>query len=196
MLEHDTVAVAHDDAVLDGGTQLADVAGPVVIHHRRQGVFAEWLVAFAIGLGEFLEEVIRQHGDVALTCAQRGKLDGDHAQTPVEILTEFAFFNHLGEVAVCSGDDADVDRDRFAAADALDGLLAEGAQQFHLSAGVDLADFIEEERAAIGLLKAADAALLSTGEGAFLVAEEFAFEDLRGKRRAMHGDDVRLGPAA
>ncbi len=41
---------------------------------------------------------------------------------------------------------------------------------------VDFANFIEEERPALGLFKAADALLMGPGKGAFFVPEEFAFQ--------------------
>ena len=164
VFEHHTVAVAHDDAVFDGSAEFADIAGPVVFHHRWQGVLAEGLEGFAIGFGQFFEKMVGQHGDVTLARTQRRKLDGDDAETPVEIFAKFAFLDHLCEVAVRGGNDADIDLDRLATADTFDGLLAESAEQFDLRAGVDLADFIEEQRATIRLLEAADTELLSAGE--------------------------------
>ncbi len=140
--------------------------------------------------------MLGQHGDVAFARAQRRHLEGDDAQPPVEVLAEFALFDHFAEVAVGGGDDAHVDLDRLGAADALDGLLAEGAQQLHLRGGVYLADFVEEKRAAVRQLEAPDAPLLRAGEGALLMAEELAFQNLRRERRAMHGDELGGGPAA
>jgi hypothetical protein len=50
---------------------------------------------------------------------------------------------------------------------------------------VHLADLVEEERAAVGLLEAADAAAVGAGEGALLVAEELGLEErLRDRRRS------------
>jgi hypothetical protein len=45
------------------------------------------------------------------------------------------------------------------------------AQQFSLQAHVHLGNFVEQQRATIGLLELADAAPERAGEGAFLVAE-------------------------
>ena len=54
------------------------------------------------------------------------------------------------------------------------------AQQFRLKAKIHLADFVEQQRAAVGLLEFADAAGDSAGEGAFFVAEEFGFQEISG----------------
>jgi hypothetical protein len=60
----------------------------------------------------------------------------------------------LGEVAVGGRDDAHVDLHGLVAADALELALLQHAQQLHLDGRGDLADLVEEERAAVGLLEA------------------------------------------
>ena len=62
------------------------------------------------------------------------------------------------------------------AADAPEGLLLEEAEQLGLERGRHLADLVEEDRAAVGLLEEAPLLLLGVGEGAALVAEELALE--------------------
>ena len=62
---------------------------------------------------------------------------------------------------------------RLIAADALKFSLLQDSQQRDLGFGRQFSDFIEEERAPFGQLKAAQTALQSTGEGAFLMAEQF-----------------------
>ena len=49
-------------------------------------------------------------------------------------------------------------------------------QQPDLRSGVYFPDFIQKDSAAVRLLKAADAALSGSGEGAFFMAEQFAFQ--------------------
>ena len=53
-----------------------------------------------------------------------------------------------------------------------------------------VADLIEEKRAAVALLEPADALGDGAGEGAFLMAEEFAFEELLGDGGAVDGDEI------
>ena len=53
------------------------------------------------------------------------------------------------------GDDADVDADRPLAADAHDFAVLHDAQQAHLRGERQLADFVEEQGAAVGLLEPA-----------------------------------------
>ena len=60
------------------------------------------------------------------------------------------------------------------------------------SGELELADLVEEERAAARELEAADARRDGAGEGAALVAEELALDEARRERRAV---DVHEGPA-
>ena len=55
-------------------------------------------------------------------------------------------------------DDADVDLDGLVAADALDFAFFEDAEELGLHGEGHVADFVEEERAAFGLLEFADVA--------------------------------------
>ena len=52
--------------------------------------------------------------------------------------------------------------------------------------GAHVADFVEEDRAAIGLLELADLLLGRAGERALLVAEQLRLDQLLGNRRAVH----------
>ena len=62
--------------------------------------------------------------------------------------------DELLEVAVGRRDEANVDADRLDAADALELALLQRAQELHLHLDGDLADLVEEERAAVGELEA------------------------------------------
>ena len=52
--------------------------------------------------------------------------------------------------------------------------------------GAHVADFVEEDRAAVGLLELADLLLGGAGERPFLVAEQLRLDQLLGNRRAVH----------
>ena len=88
-------------------------------------------------------------------------------------------------------DDARVDRDRLAPADPLDHPLLQEAQQLDLQRQRDVADLVEEQRAAMGQLDLALGRLDRAGEGALLVAEQLAFEQVLGDRRAVDRDEAR-----
>ena len=95
--------------------------------------------------------------DVA-ACARAAAAAHRHDVEPVEqILAEAAARDLLLEVAVGRGDEAHVDVDRLDAADALELALLQRAQQLDLHLDRDLADLVEEQRAAVGELEAARA---------------------------------------
>ena len=65
----------------------------------------------------------------------------------------------------------------------------EHAQELGLQRRVEIADLVEEERAAAGRLEAARAARGRAGERALLVAEELALDQRRRQRREVDGDE-------
>ena len=75
-------------------------------------------------------------------------------------------------------------------------VFAHDAQQFDLRARIDLSDFVEENRAAVGLLEPADAPFVCACERAFLMTEQLALEKLWRKRCAMHRHKFRFVAAA
>ena len=105
--------------------------------------------------GEALEEGVDEERDVFLAIPQAGHGDIDDIEPVEEVVAEFAFADHFFEALVGGGDEADVGLEGLVAADALEDAGIEGAQDFDLGVGVDLADLIEEERAAVGLLETA-----------------------------------------
>ena len=56
-----------------------------------------------------------------------------------------------------------------------------------------LADFVEKDRALVGDFEQAALVLVGAGEGAFDVAEQFAFEQSLGKRATVDGDERLAG---
>ena len=78
--------------------------------------------------------------------------------------------------------------DRLVTADAIKLAVGEHAQQARLQFRRHVADFIEEQRAALGLLEAAAAHRLGAGESAALVTEQFRFEQVPRHRRGVDRD--------
>ena len=74
---------------------------------------------------------------------------------------------------------------RPAAADGLELLFLQDAEQLDLHVERQFADLVEEQRAAIGQLEAADAALERAGECALDVSEQLAFDQPGGDRAAV-----------
>ena len=99
-------------------------------------------------------------GDVAATLAQRRQLQAHHVQPVQQVGTETAFGHQRLQVLVGCGDHAHVHPDQFAPADAEEFAFGQHPQQPGLQRQRHVADLVEEQGAAIGLLEAADMATL------------------------------------
>ena len=73
-----------------------------------------------------------------------------HVQPVEQVFAERAVLHEVEQLAVGRGNDADVDLDRLAAADRLDGAFLQRAQQLYLRRQRQLADLVEKQRAAGG----------------------------------------------
>ena len=153
---------------------------PLQVWRQQQalGLGRDRAIGHAIGFGIFAREVVGQGADVLGPLAQRGQAQVHDIQAIEQVFAEGAVLDRLGQVAVGGGDDADVHLDRLGAADAVDLALLDGAQQLGLQAGIHLADFVQQQGAAIGFLELADAPGDGAGEGAFLMAEQFGFQQV------------------
>ena len=154
--------------------------------HRRRLVDA----------AQVAHDVLDQQRQIGLAVAQRRQLHLDDREAVVEIRAELVRADLLAQAAVGRGDDAHVDRHVVVGADAADLAALEHAQQLGLQVEAQLADLVEEDRAAVRGLEHALARGDRAGEGAALVAEELALEQL-GRHRAAVDDQERLvAPAA
>ena len=102
---------------------------------------------------------------------------------------KLAVVHHRREVAVGGRDQPDVGAQGPAAAHALEGPLLEHPQHLALHAERQLADLVEEQRAALGLLEAPRLAAVGAGEGPLLVAEELVLDQRLRDRGAVQGDE-------
>ena len=103
------------------------------------------------------QEMLDQHRQILEPLAQRRHLHGKDVQPVEQVLAEAAGADRRVEVPMRGRDDAHVAVDRAIAADALEGALLQHPQQLHLHLQRHVADLVEEQRAALGKLEAADA---------------------------------------
>src|SRR5262249_33508400 len=110
-------------------------------------------------------------------------------QPEEEVLAEAPRADLGSEVAVRRGDDADVDGLRAIAAEPLEAMLLEEAEELALQLRRQLADLVEEDGAARRGLEPPGLVLPRTREGAFHVPEELALDQVLGERRAPDRDE-------
>src|SRR5262249_39693350 len=144
--------------------ELADVARPLVAHEQVDRVLRERLRSLGALGRDAREEVLRDARQVPDAIAERGPFERDAAQAVVEVLAELAALDHRAQIAVRRADDPAVRANRRGAADAFERALLKDAEQRDLRARRDVADLVEEERAAFGHLEAAATARDGAGE--------------------------------
>ena len=155
--------------------QLPHIARPAVdaqhLHHLvRDGIHSAG--------GMFFQEIVRQEGNVFRAFAQRRKRNGKAVQAVVKIAAEGTAADLLLQIAVAGGNNPHIHFNGLFAADPFEAAFLEHAQQSGLERRGGFGDLVEEDGAAVGQLEAAPPARLCSGEGAFFVPEEFAFQQI------------------
>src|SRR5512144_2938616 len=98
----------------------------------------------------FAQEVRAEMRDVLPPLPQGRDVNPDDAEAVVEVLSEFSFLDALLEVRVGGGKDPDVYRLRSRLTNGHHLALLEEPQQLRLDIDRQVADFVEEQRAAGG----------------------------------------------
>ena len=169
----DLRAAGQQHGAVNGVFQFADIARPDDDDSSSLSVDAgDGAIRHAIGLGIFAGEMMRQSANILGAFTQSGNAQIDDIQAIKKVFAEGAMLDRFGQIAVGGGDDADIHLDRLGAADPVNLALLNCTQQLGLQAGIHLADFVQQQRTAIGFFKFADAPGDGAGEGAFLMAEQ------------------------
>ncbi len=142
---------------------------------------------------EPLQEESRQLGDVAVTFAQAWHADVEDIEAVVEVLPEVARFHRYFKIRIGGRDDPRVNRNGLVPTDTLDGTLLEEPQQVDLQVLGQIADFVEEQGAAVGRFNETNLALVSIRERAFLVTEQLRLDQRRGQCCAVDGHERAVG---
>ena len=150
----------------------------------------------ADALRELLGEMTNQQRNVVATLAQRRQQDREHVQAIEKVAAKLAVGDHLRQVSIRCRHQPHIHTHRARASQAFEFLLLESSEQLRLEFERNVTDFVEEQRAAIGQLEAADSLRDRPGEGALLVTEQFAFEQPGRNRGAVEFDESPVAPRA
>ena len=192
----DSIAGREDRHPLHHVPQLADVARPGVALERRDGVGIDRPRPEVVPGAELGQEVRHELGNVLHALAQRRHANRHDAEAVVEILPEPAVRDELVEPPVGRRDDAGGHPDRLLAAHALELAILQDAEQLRLRRLVQIADFVEKDRAAVGQLELAAPERRRAGERPLLMAEELALDQLGRNRGAVHFHERTRGERA
>src|SRR5207302_2335188 len=155
---------AEDCRAFEAVLQLADVARPVVRAQRLARIGGNPQRRLLQLARELLKKKVAEGVDVFAPRAQRRHGHGKDVDSEEEIFAESAFFHLIRERAIRCADDAYVDVERRRAADAIEAPLLNDAQDLRLNAEAEVADLVEEDRAAVGQLEFAELPSRRAGE--------------------------------
>ena len=96
-----------------------------------------------------VDQVARDQHHVVTALAQGREAHLHHVEAVVEVIPELPLLDRRLEVDVCRRDDANIHRLALCRADLGDRALLQNTQQLDLEVERHLADFIEEDRAAV-----------------------------------------------
>ena len=159
--------------------ELAHVARPGVRRERGERAASSSTRRWRLRGARRSAKCSREQRDVLAALAQRRqRRPADHVEPVVQVLAEAPRLDLVGEVAVGRGDDARTSTRRASSCRRpADLALLQHAQQLGLQLERQLADLVEEQRAAVGLLEqAARARAVGAGERAAHVAEQLALD--------------------
>src|SRR6202795_1439835 len=193
IVDLDDALITESDGTLQTIFEFADIAGPIISQHGPHGVAGD--LDAASGSETFKEER-RQNGNVGTALAQRRQRNGDDVEAEIEILAEGSFLVFGIEIAVGGGHDTHVHFDLLITAYRADFFLLEKAQELGLHLEWKFADFVEKNCSGVGRLQQSLLGTKCAREGAFFVAEQFAFDEGGDQRSAVYGDKGKVGHGA
>ena len=143
-----------------------------------------------------VDEEPHQPRDVVDALLQGRQMNRIDAQAVVQVGPEAPLGDRRLEVVMRGGDHANIHPLRARGSDALEFPFLQHAQKLHLNLRRQVADLVQENRAAVGQLEAPLSHPHGAGERAFLMAEQFAFDERRRKRGAVDPHQrARMPPA-
>ena len=168
--------------------KLADIAGPFVFEKHIDRLAAEQIANLIQWSSRSASsKVARKRWDVRATFPQCRQANFKRIDAEIEIFPKVLFSNHRPQIAIRGAQDADIGAKRLGLADAANLARLQKAQQFDLNVLVELADFVEEERAAVGYFEQPLVVAVGAGEGALAMAEQFALDEVLGEGTAVYG---------
>src|SRR5229473_1350709 len=120
-----------------------------------------------------INEVLDQQGNVFSSFSQCRNFNRKNVEPVKQVAPEHTCSDGSLQIAVRSSNHANIGSNGPSSTDTFEFMFLQNMQERDLGLGRQLSDFIEEDRASFGQLKAPQAPLSCPREGALLVAEQF-----------------------
>ena len=151
---------------------------PMMSGENLHGLPCDLERASRAGMDFVAQKMADQKWNIVTTLAEGWEIDGNNIEPIVEVFPESAVLDSFFERFVARRDNADVYVNRDVVAHAADFAFLENAQESALQHRGHGPDFIQKNRAAIGLLKKAFLIIDGPGEGSFAMAEQLGFQKI------------------
>jgi hypothetical protein len=140
--------------------------------------------------------VAGQGHDILEPFSKRGDMNLKRVDSEQKVFAKSAIFDHGFQVTVRRANNSGIDSECFVVTNAANIATLQNAKQFGLHREGQFADFIEEYCAAVGNFEQSIALHIGTGEGTFLVTEQFAFDQVFWKGTAVDRDERLIATKA
>src|SRR5688572_24124062 len=134
--------------------QFTNISRPALFKEEGGHLGREHLVPLILFV-EASQEERDEEGDFLQALPERGDMDFDDVEPVVQILPELATAQGQLEVPIGRGNDPGVHVNHVVAADSTEAEILKNVQQFGLEPEGELADFVEIEGTAVGVLELA-----------------------------------------
>src|SRR5579863_5665309 len=114
--------------------------------------------------------MLGERDNIGAPLAQRRQRNAHHVEPVIQIFAKYFFADRRFQVAIGSGENAEITANGLRPADPLEGMLLQNPQQLGLEIRRELTDFVEEDGAGLGHFKTTGLAADRTGKSATLVA--------------------------
>src|SRR6266404_6344740 len=141
-------------------------------------------------------KVRHQHRNVFHAMTERWNGNRKHIEAVIKIHSEQLLSDQPREVLIGCGHHAHIDTMGIRAAQPFELLLLQNTKQLCLQFERNIADFIQEQGAAVRRLETAQLLRHSAREGALFMTKEFALEESQGNRRAVQLHEGSICPPA
>src|SRR5579859_806146 len=143
------VAIGEQESAFQHIAKLANVSRPVIRAEPFKGRTGKLGTRTRHVGADSGQQGLRHIGNVILTFAQRRNGEWHGADAEVEIAAERLGLDQVPEILVCSSDQADVNEPVAHISHAAEFFLFQDLQKFGLNVGVNIADLVEKNRAAV-----------------------------------------------
>ena len=175
----------HHHGAFNGIFQLAYIARPMIVLQHFNGVRAETEIGWSPDIFVLIQEVLGEDEDVISPFPERWDVNVHHVEAVIQVFSEGAILHLFKEILIGGGNDPYVYLQGAGRANSIERAFLDDPQQFYLHGRAHFRNLVQEEGAAVGNFQDPGLARNGPGERAFLMPEQFRFQQSVGKGGAI-----------